>query len=226
MMTAAADDPITTPLAWSTVYLAGVPSPGVATVTGWSRDYDWDVKKPGGGQGAKETYNGRPPATGKVRITIGFASQTSKDTTGDIAAQFAALRAWCSLLAIDGTKGKPIMGVDIRHPALMALHPPVTSVILQKEGQLERILDGDSLHEITLELMEATADPITDATATASGTVQSAGNPPAGNNDNSGGGPGSATDDPVGDANEAEIQQLLDQASQPDKAVNKIGGAF
>lgn len=202
------DDPITSPEAWQTVYLAGVASPGIASVTGWTRDSDIDVKKASGGQGAEETYRGQPPATGKVVIRVGYS-----DIAGSPASdQFDALDAWLSLLAVDGTKGD-IKGVDIRHPALAKLRPPVVSVMAQKVGQLEQLHEGDSLYSVTVELIEYKTDGGVNATQTPNGVTQSTPGTSGGGGGALGGTDLSGIQDPqpVPDANQIEITQLQNQ---------------
>lgn len=59
-------DPLTHPDAWNYVIFKGVRTPGKATVSGWARANEYDVKVGKGTAGATETLKGQPPAKGKI----------------------------------------------------------------------------------------------------------------------------------------------------------------
>ena len=63
-------NPLDHPDLFDHIVIAGVTSPGVASVTGASRAYDWDVKKGKGASGATVTFQGEPPAKFKVSLKL------------------------------------------------------------------------------------------------------------------------------------------------------------
>jgi hypothetical protein len=50
--------PLAQPGLWDRVFVAGVPSPGLAKIVGAGQPFKWDEKDGPGTQGAKLTYRG------------------------------------------------------------------------------------------------------------------------------------------------------------------------
>lgn len=119
------------------IVIAGTTSPGVATVTGASRAYDWDVKKGKGSSGATVTFQGEPPAKFKVSLKLWRPEHFG---------------AWDKLREILKTaqKGKKVEALDVVHPYLADLD--VHAVVVETIGQLEHA--GKGLFTVEISLLE------------------------------------------------------------------------
>lgn len=180
-------NPITNPQAYDTVRVGAVESP-LCKLGNWKRKYQFDVKKGKGTVGSTTTFVANPPAEGSITFYVWEASQWD---------QWVAFR---NVLAFDPTKAKA-QAIDIYHPALVGLG--VKSVQTTSIGP-ETNSDDKGLWSIEVEFIEYRPVPKKDATSTATGSkavtkVQIPGTPP----------------DPIGDAQQAQIAKLLEQAQKP-----------
>lgn len=187
-------NPIDQPQLWDVVTISGVPSPGVikdGSIGDWSRQYEWDVKKGKGTQGATETYTNAPPAEGSITWYLWTAEQ------------FAAWNDFLPNFKFDPTKSQP-EAISIYHPALDALD--ISSVVVKKIGSIQH--EGKNLYSITIDFLEYFPTPNVAATGTPSGsTSPSTPNP---NPNPSGSDPPNAPT-----AEEKEIAALAAKAAAP-----------
>lgn len=181
-------DPINNPQSYDVVFIGGVASPGVIPpggLSGFKRAHEWDVKKGKGAHGATITYVQRPPAKGSIKFLLWSPEQFVQ--WGTFRPQFK----------YDPTKKNP-QAVDIFHPALADID--IKSVVCEGIGALEN--DGTGLWSITVELLEYFPPPKKSGVGTPSqsktNTSPTANTPPN-----------------AQDQQQAEIAQLMKQASAP-----------
>ena len=182
-------NPIDFPQAWDVVLVGGSDSPGVCKVGEFKRAHEFDVKKGKGTLGATITFVGRPPAKGSVTFKLWTADH------------FTAWDNFRPLLKFDPTK-KAIQAIDIYHPALADID--IHSVVTENIGSI--VHEGEGLYSIAVDFLEYFPPPKASAigTPTGSSSTSSA----------NGSTPGTPAD-PVADAQQKEIANLLSQASQP-----------
>jgi hypothetical protein len=180
-------DPIGFPNDWDYFTIGGVKSPGKAVVTEFKRRHEFDVKKSKGVYGATITFVGRPPATGKIRLEFW---QTS---------HFVSWAGFRPLLKYNPTKSV-VTAVDIFHPSLDDIE--INRVVCESVGNI--VHEGNKLYVVDIELLEYFPPPPITAVSTPTTSLPDTdpnkpGIPP----------------DPVGDANDKQIGQLMQQAQQP-----------
>jgi hypothetical protein len=171
------------------VRIAGVVSPGVCEISEAKRGFEFDVKKGKGAFGATATFVGRPPA----RLTLKFSFWQ--------ASQFAAWDQYRPLFKYDPTK-KAIQAIDIYHPSLADID--ITSVVCEEIGAI--VHEGSGLFTVTVKLLEYFPPPKKSAVSTPSGSQST--------NPNPGATPGQQQPS-AQDAQQQQIQNLLQQAQQP-----------
>lgn len=150
-------DPITDPGSWDYATIAGVPTPGLIPQGGltFAREHKWDVKVGKGTDGATETYNGKPPAEGKLKLQFWTPEH------------FAAWDAFSALLlTYDATKKAPTPAT-IYHPSLVPLR--ISAVVVKKVGSVQHA--GHGLYEVEVELLEYTPPPKSSAVSTPTGAA-------------------------------------------------------
>jgi hypothetical protein len=181
-------DPIANPVIWDFVLVGAARTPGIAVVHEFKRRHEFDVKKSKGVYGATITFVGRPPATGRVELKL-WQSQ-----------HFADLQSFIPNLKYDPTKST-VQAVDVYHPSLDLIE--IRSVVCESIGNI--IHAGQKLYTVELELLEYFPPPAISAVSTPTRSIADGevlgrdGTPP----------------DPIGDANDKEIAQLLAAAQQP-----------
>lgn len=180
-------DPITYPQAWDSVGLGQLESPGLCEISGFDREYDWDVKKGKGAKGATITFTGQQPAKGSITFKLWTAEH------------FARWDTFRRALKYDPTK-KTAQAIDLYHPSLDDLD--VSSVVTTKIGPIKH--DGGGMYSIKCEFLEYLPPPKTSAVGS-----------PTGSKSNTGKGNPGTPPDPVGDAQQREIQRLLAEAAKP-----------
>ncbi len=180
-------NPIIEPQAWDNIYIGQVKSPGIAIVTGFKRDNEWDVKKGKGTVGATITYVGKPPAKGNVVFQLWQP------------VHFIEWESFRPLLLYDPTKKAP-SPVDIYYPSLADLG--ITSVVVESIGAIEH--QGKQLYTISVDFLEYFPPPKKSAVST-----------PAGSKSTQKGTTPGTPPDPIADAQQAEIAALLKKASEP-----------
>lgn len=180
-------NPILYPEAWDKIYIGQVASPGVCKVKGFNRAYKWDSKGGKGSQGATSTYVERPVATGAVTFQLWEESH------------FDEWQRFQGLLEFDPTK-KTVTAVDLYHP--VAANNNINAVVVDNIGEILPV--GKGLFEVTVDFREYAPPPKKNATGTPSGSKSTQGGTTPG-----------APPDPIADAQQKQIADLLAQASQP-----------
>lgn len=145
-------DPFTAPNAWTSAVIGGQTTPGFVEVTDAHRPFGWDVKGGKGADGATVTHTGKQLAEPKLKIKLWTSEH------------FAAWDAFVPLLKYEPTKGKPVLALDIYHPALAAID--CNSVVVKKLGAPTH--KGGGLFEVDIELLEYRPPPPKKAVATPS----------------------------------------------------------
>lgn len=186
-MSSGAINPIDYPQDWDVVRIGQAISPGICKVGEFKRAHEWDVKKGKGTLGATVTFVARPPAKGSIT----FKLWTS--------AHFTAWDSFRPLLQYDPTK-KSVQAVDIYHPSLADIG--LTSVVTESIGNI--VHEGDQLYSITVEFLEYFPPPKGSAVSTPTGSRSTQSNTTPG-----------APADPVADAQQKEIGELMKQAAAP-----------
>lgn len=123
--------------------LAGVPSPGVVTLSGHKRNIDWDVKAGGAQDGASTTRKGKTPS----EFTATF--YLVKDLTIELDEFLMWELGFVPVLkaTFDGTLPQ---AVDIYHPDLALLD--IKSVVVKSIGGLE--YDGKGGARVSVTFLE------------------------------------------------------------------------
>jgi hypothetical protein len=152
-------NPIDNPSLWDTVILGGnIQSPGYCTWSGWKRMNQWDKKRGKGIRGSTQTLAQQPEASGEFVFHLwdNGTLQTGHN-------HFAEWDNFVTLLSYDPTKTKP-QAVNIAHPALATMVPPITSVVIEEVGPLTH--EGDGMYTITVKMSEFFPAPPQNAVAT------------------------------------------------------------
>ena len=185
-MSSDAANPIEDPQAWDHIYVGQTKSP-LCKVTGFKRQYEWDKKTGKGTKGSTTTFVGQPAVNG----TVTFYLWRVQD--------FVAWAAFRKLLKYDPTK-KNVEAIDIWYPSLADID--VKSVTTEEIGAIEH--EGQGMYSVTIALLEYLPPPKKSATSTPSGSKTT----------QKGTTPGTPTD-PVADAQQKEIAELLKKAAEP-----------
>ncbi len=183
----AINNPIDDPQSWDTVTMAGIVCPGICKIGEFKTKREWDIKKGKGVFGATITFIGRPPSTGSITFYL---------WTSDHFNQWATFR---DLFKFDPTK-KDVKAIDIYHPSLVDID--MTSFVCEGIGAVKH--EGQGLYSITVDLLEYFPAAKKSAIGTPSGST--GGKPQGG---------GGASLDPIADAQQKEIADLLAKAQQP-----------
>ncbi len=180
-------NPLVSPEQFDYLNVAGTISPGVCKLEGGNRKYKWDVKDAPGTQGATETYRGW-----KVGDPIKFKFQLW--TPAQIDEFFGT---FLPLLEYDATKTNP-KPVNVLYPVLAA--NGITNLVTDDIGPL--VHEGNQLWSVSVAFLEYRPAPKKNATST-----------PTGVNSNSK--PKTGSKPTAQDAQDLEIQRLLEKAKQP-----------
>lgn len=181
--------PIQYPQEWDYIFIGQQKSPGLAIVGDFSREYEWDVKKGKGTVGATTTFVQKPPAKGSITFKLWKTEH------------FAEWEAFLLLLKYDPTK-KATQAVDIYHPSLVSID--VLSVVTTDIGN--PIHEGKQLYSVKVGFLEYFPAPKKSATNTPNGSNS---------NSKSAGGANGTPPDPIADAQQKQIADLLKKASEP-----------
>lgn len=187
-MTSFADfNPIGAPDVWDDMVVGTMVCPGICKIGDLKRKNTWDVKKGKGTLGATITFVGREP----VSFPVVFYLWTE--------AHFTAWDAFIKQFEFDPTK-KKVTAIGVFHPALASIN--INSVVIESIGAVKN--EGKGLYSITVEFLEYFPPPKKAASGTPSGTKNSgssgANKPPG------------TTAAPIVDAQQAEIERLLEKA--------------
>lgn len=185
-------DPITNPQAYDVAKIDGTDNPGIIArggVTGFKRESEWEVKKGKGAKGGTATLTQLPPAKGSIKFLL-WRREHFQVWDESYRARFK----------YDPTK-KNVQAISIYHPALAKLD--IHSVVCESIGPETN--EGQGIWSITVELLEYL--PAAKGTATST---------PTGSNSNTNkAGASGKSDDPIADAQQAEIAKLLAEAKAP-----------
>lgn len=190
--------PIQQPSVWDVLEVGGVTSPGVCFLSGFRRVHDFDKKSGKGTEGATLTFTRKPPVEGHVKFLLWLDGTQYASAPN----HFQLWGQFVQQLKYDPTK-EAVTAVDVYHPSLAFIN--ATSFVCTEIGAVEQEGEpGQQLYSITIKLCEYAPPPklsavSTPQTATANAPEASAGTPP----------------DPIADAQQAQIQALLQKASQP-----------
>lgn len=141
------------PELYDRITLAGVRAPGLATVSGGARAFEWESKKSPGTEGSTDVFKGRKPATA-ISVVLQFWEPEHHH----------AWRAFSRMLQ-DSVAGSTPTALDVEHPDLNA--NGIVSVSVNEIGQPEH--DTGGISRVTFTLREyAPAKPKTPAGASGS----------------------------------------------------------
>lgn len=157
-MSAVTTSPFTSPEAWDVLVVAGQISPGLCQIKAAAREYEWDIKKGKGAQGATSTFVQQPPSQFNAVFTL-WTDQHIQQWD-----------AFVGLIAYDPIKlagGKAVTAVEVSHPSLARIG--VHSVVTKKIGELEHM--GKGLYQSTVEFLEYWPPPKASAVSTPSTTT-------------------------------------------------------
>ncbi len=186
-------NPLRNPGAYDFVEIAGRENPGIAIVSGFKRDFGWDVKKGKGTKGATITLTDYPPCEGSIKFLLWTEEHFDEWTE------------FRELFRYDKSK-KPAPAVDIWHPALEDVG--VNSVVCKSIGPL--VHEGKQLYSITVELLEYWPPPKKASTSTPSGSKGS-----DWAKDKLKKGAGGSSGDSIADEQQRKIAELLKKAQEP-----------
>ena len=180
-------NPLRNPTDYDFVQMGGRQNPGIAVVTGFKRAFGWDIKKGKGTKGATLTLADYPPCEGSIKFLLWLEEH------------FTDWATFRELFNYDSSK-KPAGAVDIYHPTLADIG--INSVVCKSIEAL--VHEGKQMYSITVELIEYWPPPKKSAAST-----------PNGSKSNDGKNKPGASTDPIADAQQKQIADLLAKASKP-----------
>ena len=185
-------NPLDNPQDYDYCEVDGVENPGIIAaggISGFKRETEWETKKGKGTKGGTATLTQLPPSKGSIKFLLWEPAHfESWDST--FRKQFK----------YDPTK-KTKNAVDIFHPTLAKQE--VYSVVTESIGP--ETSEGEGLWSITVELLEYLPPPKKTVTSSPTGSTSK------GSANSSSG----KSDDPIADAQQAEIKKLLAEAAEP-----------
>lgn len=137
--------PYENPLAWDQITFAGQLWPGVVTVEGAERPYDWQKNKGKKSSGATVNYNGSDLAAPKFT----FKLWKGYDVYGGWVDYFALWETYKAIF-LKPVDPKNPTGIDVQHPTCEASE--VHSVVTTKVGQVTPTGPGSAT--VTVETLE------------------------------------------------------------------------
>lgn len=140
-------DPITQPEVWDVVIFSGI-AYGFCELSGFDREYEWDIKQGRGVQGATCTFVGQGLAKGSVKF---FAWEKE---------HFDSFKTILKIITYDPRKKATAQAIQVWHPSLIEQN--VNAVVPQKIGKWEH--DGQGLYTRTVEFLEFKPPPKIDIT--------------------------------------------------------------
>ena len=132
-------NPVDHPEAFDTVRIAGVPTPGVATISGLSLEMGWDVQDASGSSGASLARKGRKLSKFTIQLHLVRDVGAGIDQFAEWYDSFLPMLRSCF-------DGKQSVGLDCEHPDLQALD--INSVVIEKIGQLQHDGTGGATVDI------------------------------------------------------------------------------
>lgn len=186
-------NPIEWHASWDYVKLAGQLFPFPCVVTGFDRDYTWDKKGGKGSKGETSTFTKQPLVDGEIEFKLWLPQH------------YIDWPYYRKFLKYDPTKTNP-QAIAIYHP--VPAMSEIFSVVTEKIGA--PVYKGGGMALVKCKFSEYGPPPPKDASKDAKGTNTDGGGrtirtPP---------GPPGKTDDPVSDANQKRIQDLLNKAKK------------
>lgn len=181
-------NPLDNPQVYDVIQLGLVTSPGICVVSGFKRQHTWDRKNGKGVKGGTSTLTAIPPVSGSVKF---FLWQPSHWDEWEL---------FRPLFLHDPTR-KAVQAVDIYYPSLARIG--IKSVVCEDIGAEEP--EGLGKWSITVQLLEYYPPAKKSVVGTPSGSGAGSG----------GKAPPGAPLDPIADAQQAQIKQLLAEAQKP-----------
>lgn len=177
---------------YDVVKIGGIENPGIVAqggVSGFKRETEWEVKKGKGTKGGTATLTQLPPAKGSIKFLLWTQAHFDAWDT-----------SFRSQFKYDPTK-KTKNAIDIFHPSLakIDIHSVVTESITPET------YEGKGLWSITVDLLEYLPPPKKTITSSPTGS---------GSTGKGGAGASGKSDDPIADAQQAEIKKLLAEAQK------------
>lgn len=182
-------NPIESPDEYDVVYFAGVPTPGLAVISGADEASKWDKKDGPGQDGVRTTYQGPDVSDFEVKVYL---------WTAEHFAEWEQLRP---LLRYDPSK-KTVQAISVEHPDLAQCR--ITSVVVTKIGA--RVKEGKGKHSYTITCMEYRPPTKSNSSSTPSSTK-------SGDDRRDSPNPPQPPDEPS--EQEKEIDRLLKIAQEP-----------
>jgi hypothetical protein len=146
-------NPLENPEIWDYISINGIISPGLCELSGFKRDFGWDIKKGKGAKGSTLTLVTFPPCEG----TVVFKLWTKE--------HFDAWAEFRKPMTYDPTK-HPVSALTIGHPSFSDIE--LTSVIVKSMSP--PMNKGGGLYEITVEFIEYNPPPNKSAVSSPAGT--------------------------------------------------------
>lgn len=137
-------NPYDFPDAYDALIIAGVKTPGVVTLSGHQRTYNWDVKEGQGQSGASTTLKGDKPS--EITASFYLLAKNPDDPDRDEFQEWAEI-AGLLRSSVTGTKPKAL---EVYHPDLIANW--IGAVVLSEMGGL--VHDGKGGATVTVKLLE------------------------------------------------------------------------
>lgn len=138
-------DPDRFPEAWEQAIIGGVPTLGLATVSGGAYVLGWDAKKGTAKSGASTVFTGRELSECTLKITFADGAQglSAEDQINQWDEQIVPILT-------QSENGKT--AVDFYHPSVS--EPPIelTSVVVKEIGQIQ--VQGDGLRTVEVKLLK------------------------------------------------------------------------
>ena len=151
------NNPLENDIDWNSVQFGGVPWEGKATVSGFARQNEFDVKQSPGAEGGTSTYRGNKLAEGK--ITLFLWEQKHWDV----------LPFFMTLLKFDPTS-KTGQAIDVWHPSFDCLDPPLRGMVVKSFEPPKAVKEGDTLYSMTIEFLEYRPPKKKNVTSTSKGS--------------------------------------------------------
>lgn len=144
-MAASYIDPDLNPEAYDQAIIGGVPTLGIATVSGGKALWSWDSKKGSGKSGASTVFTGKDLSDCVLKIT--FADGAQGLSQADQISQFVE-----QIVPILQTSATGKTAIDFFHPSVSLEPINLTSVVVKSIGQIE--MQDNGLKTVTVELLQ------------------------------------------------------------------------
>ncbi|MCB9584549.1 MAG: hypothetical protein H6718_04095 [Polyangiaceae bacterium] len=144
-MAASYIDPDLNPEAYDQAIIGGVPTLGIATVSGGKYSLAWDAKKGTAKTGASTVFTGKDLSECTLKLT--FADGAQGLSQADQISQFVE-----QIVPILQTSATGKQAVDFFHPSVSLEPINLTSVVVKTIGQIE--MQDNGLKSVSIELIQ------------------------------------------------------------------------